>query len=265
MTTTTATHVSGAEHAALEARYQERVTALERDLVVARAEARRVREAGLELERSCEELKGRLRHLAALEQRKSESLLGLGQKLRAALGALRNGIDLLAHTGSDDERQRFAHGLVHEQIRELSRTVDDLLDVTRARGGVPDFQGGLRVLVVDDNSDAAMALGMLLDAASCAVETALSGRAALEKARAFQPDVVLCDIGLPDLTGFDVAEALRADERSRGALLVAVTGFGHDDVAGRVKQSGFDLHLLKPVDPDVLFDLLTGARKALSF
>lgn len=128
---------------------------------------------------------------------------------------------------------------------------------------VPDFRGGLRVLVVDDNSDAAMALGMLLDASSCVVETAFSGRTALEKARVFLPDVVLCDIGLPDLTGFDVAEALRADERTRAALLVAVTGFGHDDVAGRVRQSGFDLHLLKPVDPDVLFDLLAGARKTL--
>lgn len=119
------------------------------------------------------------------------------------------------------------------------------------------------MLVVDDNRDAAMVLGMLLDASSCVVETAFSGGVALEKARTFQPDVVLCDIGLPDLTGFAVAEALRADERSRDALLVAVTGFGHDDVAKRVRGSDFDLYLLKPVDPDVLFDLLAGARKAL--
>lgn len=136
--------------------------------------------------------------------------------------------------------------------------------VERSRTGIPDFGGELRVLIVDDNCDAAVALGMLLSASNCVVETAYTGRAALEKAHAFLPDAVLCDIGLPDVTGFDVAQSLRQDERCRGAMLVAVTGFGHDDVAGRVRESGFDLHLLKPVDPDVLFDLLVGVKKAVA-
>ena len=80
---------------------------------------------------------------------------------------------------------------------------------------------------------------MLLSASHCLVETTYTGRAALKKAKEFLPDVVLCDIGLPDVTGFEVAQELRKDERCRGAMLVAVTGFGHDDVAGRVRESGF--------------------------
>jgi two-component system, chemotaxis family, CheB/CheR fusion protein len=119
----------------------------------------------------------------------------------------------------------------------------------------------VKVLVVDDHVDAALALALLLEAAECAVQTAYTGASALERATAQLPHVVLLDIGLPDMTGLEVAARLRRDPRTQGALLIALTGFGHEEMIQRVKEAGFDLYLLKPVGPDVLFKLLASAQR----
>lgn len=181
--------------------------------------------------------------------------LGIGLTIVRQLVELHGGTIRVASDG-------LGHGSTFTVTLPLARGVRGER-VEPGPEGMPDFGCALRVLVVDDNCDAAVALGMLLSACRCVVETVYTGGAALEKAKSFLPDVVLCDIGLPDVTGFEVAQALRDDARCRGCMLVAVTGFGHDDVAGRVRESGFDLHLLKPVDPDVLFDLLAGAKKTV--
>jgi len=106
----------------------------------------------------------------------------------------------------------------------------------------------LRMLVVDDNTDAADALVMLLETAGHEMRTAYSGTAALQIAREFRPDVVLCDIGLPCIDGYTVAARLRSDPLFGATVLVAVSGWGTEEVKRRARNAGFDFHLVKPVE-----------------
>ena len=106
----------------------------------------------------------------------------------------------------------------------------------------------LRVLVVDDNKDAALTLGMLLQVKGHEVRTAHDGLAALEAAHAFRPQVMLLDIGLPGLDGYEVAKRLRQQAIFKGVLLVAMTGYGQEADRQRSLAAGFDHHLVKPAD-----------------
>src|ERR1051326_6650681 len=89
-----------------------------------------------------------------------------------------------------------------------------------------------------------------------------SGRAGIELARQMRPDVVLCDIGLPEISGFDVARALRADAATKDALLTAITGYRQSEDGRRATEAGFDRHLTKPVDFDDLIALLNSVPKS---
>jgi signal transduction histidine kinase len=109
--------------------------------------------------------------------------------------------------------------------------------------------GHRRILVVEDNPDAAATMRDFLELSGHEVQLAASGTDGVEAARQFHPEVVLCDIGLPGMTGFEVAEELRRDPATRSAKLIAVTGYGRDEDRQRSKEAGFDLHLTKPVDP----------------
>jgi signal transduction histidine kinase len=106
----------------------------------------------------------------------------------------------------------------------------------------------LRVLVVDDNKDAASSLAMLLQLKGHQVALAHDGPAALDAARAQRPEVVILDIALPGMDGYEVARRLRDEEGTRQALLVAMTGYGQEDDRSRSRQAGFNHHLVKPVD-----------------
>ena len=117
-----------------------------------------------------------------------------------------------------------------------------------------------RILVVDDNRDAAESLSMLLHARGHDVRVAYDGLEAVGAAIAFQPDVVLLDIGLPKLYGYDAARRIR-DARGDGVLLVAVTGWGQEEDRRRAKAAGFDHHLTKPVDPEAISRLIDGHRR----
>jgi signal transduction histidine kinase len=116
--------------------------------------------------------------------------------------------------------------------------------------------GVRRILVVEDNPDAAATMRDFLELSGHEVQLALNGTAGIEAARQFHPEVVLCDIGLPGMTGFEVAEELRRDPATRSAKLIAVTGYGRDEDRKRSKEAGFDLHLTKPVDPAQLRSVL---------
>jgi PAS domain S-box-containing protein len=123
----------------------------------------------------------------------------------------------------------------------------------------------LRVLVVDDNVDAADSLAVMLELHGHAVAVAHGGPAALEVAGRFAPDVVLLDIGMPGMNGYEVAERLRRDEAGGGRrlLLVALTGWGADEDKRRAMAAGFDHHLTKPVDPaglDAVLEAGAGRR-----
>ena len=116
----------------------------------------------------------------------------------------------------------------------------------------------LRIMVVDDYADAAESLMMLLQAEGHEVEIADCGLKAIEKAQAFYPQVVLLDIGLPDLDGYEVARRLRTLPETRDAILIALTGYGQTEDIARSKSAGFNHHLLKPLNYDKLSALLTA-------
>ena len=116
-----------------------------------------------------------------------------------------------------------------------------------------------RVLVVDDNEDAADSLAMLLSAHGDAVRTAYDGEQAIELESAFAPEVVLLDIGLPKVSGYDVARHIRA-ARGSSPLIVAITGWGQREDRERAREAGFDHHFTKPVDVDRLMELVDRER-----
>jgi signal transduction histidine kinase/CheY-like chemotaxis protein len=120
----------------------------------------------------------------------------------------------------------------------------------------PVHSDARKILVVEDNPDAGAMLRDFLELSGHEVELAASGADGLQAARSFHPEVVLCDLGLPGMNGYEVATALRKDPSTSSARLIAVTGYGRDEDRRRSKEAGFDLHLTKPVDPAQLQALL---------
>jgi CheY-like chemotaxis protein len=117
-------------------------------------------------------------------------------------------------------------------------------------------EAGQRVLVVEDNPDTANSLRKLLAHAGHEVRVALTGPDGVRAAREWPPDVVLCDIGLPGLDGFGVADELRRGESTAGARLIAVTAYGDDNTRRRAGESGFEHFLVKPADPSLILQLI---------
>ncbi len=119
-----------------------------------------------------------------------------------------------------------------------------------------------RILVVDDNKDSAASLSKMLELTGNEVRTAHDGLQAVEAARTFQPEVVLLDIGLPKLNGYDAARRIRALPGGQSMFLIALTGWGQDEDKRRSAEAGFNLHLVKPMDPAALENLLAGLHSA---
>jgi two-component system CheB/CheR fusion protein len=116
-----------------------------------------------------------------------------------------------------------------------------------------------RILVVEDNRDAADSLRMLLELMGHEVRVAHSGPEGVRAAQEWRPTIVLCDIGLPGMDGFAVAEELRTHPGTATTRLIAVTGYGHEDDRRHSREAGFDHHLVKPVDPEELQKVLLSA------
>jgi CheY-like chemotaxis protein len=115
-----------------------------------------------------------------------------------------------------------------------------------------------RILVADDNRDGAETMGMLLEIAGHEVRLADSGMSAIETAKDFEPHVVILDIGMPDIDGYEVARRIRRETWGASMLLIAVTGWGHAEDKRRALDAGFDHHMTKPVDPDALERLIVA-------
>ncbi len=113
-----------------------------------------------------------------------------------------------------------------------------------------------RVIIVEDNHDAAYTLRLLLELHGYEVRVACTGPEGVRLVQEWPPDVVLCDIGLPGLDGYGVAIALRQHPATAQARLIAVTAYGSDADRQRSHEVGFEQHLVKPVDPDALLELL---------
>jgi CheY-like chemotaxis protein len=118
----------------------------------------------------------------------------------------------------------------------------------------------LRVLVVDDNRDAADALSMLLATHGHETRIAYGGAAALEIAEEFQPETVFCDLGMPGMNGFEVATRLRRDRNRATPMLVALTGWGTDEDKRKTREGGFDFHVTKPITFEDVDRILSHVR-----
>jgi CheY-like chemotaxis protein len=114
-----------------------------------------------------------------------------------------------------------------------------------------------RVLVVDDNADAAESLAQIVELFGHSADVAHDGPAALARARAQPPDFVFCDIGLPGMSGYDVVRAMRGDAALRDVRVFAVSGYAQADDRRRAAEAGFDGHLPKPSDPDEIERILS--------
>ena len=126
----------------------------------------------------------------------------------------------------------------------------------------PTRQSGRRVMVVDDNRDAAESLAMLLGLQGHEVTVAHDGPSALELAQSFRPAAVFLDLGMPGMDGYEVARRLRRQPGLEGVVLAALTGWGQPEDRRRTAEAGFDHHLVKPPEPDVVQGLLAGLKSA---
>ena len=119
----------------------------------------------------------------------------------------------------------------------------------------------LRILIVDDNPDSTASLSMLLDMVGNETRTADDGLNAVIAAEEFLPDVVLLDIGLPKLNGYEACRRIREQHWGKNMVLVAVTGWGQDEDRRKSREAGFDAHLVKPIDYAALTQLLASIRR----
>ena len=113
-----------------------------------------------------------------------------------------------------------------------------------------------KILVVDDNHDSALSLAMMLSIMGHETRTAHDGESAVTSAQSFLPDVVLLDIGLPKLNGYEVAQRIRESSWGTSMFLIAVTGWGQDEDRQRSSEVGLNVHMVKPVEPSALEKLL---------
>ena len=121
-----------------------------------------------------------------------------------------------------------------------------------------------RILVADDNADAAESMGMMLRLMGNDVRTAYNGLEALEEAAAFRPNVVLLDIGMPHLNGYEAARRIRAETWGQDTLLIALTGWGQEEDKRRAAEAGFDRHFTKPVHPADVLNVIAQLKAAAS-
>jgi signal transduction histidine kinase/ActR/RegA family two-component response regulator len=183
---------------------------------------------------------------------RSQGGLGLGLSLVRRLVEMHGGT-VAAHSPGEGRGSTF---VVTLPLWDAPVTATP--GVPRAEAAEP--AQGLRVLVIDDNADAADALCMCLQAMGHAASAEYSGAAGLRAAQALRPDVVFCDLGLPDIDGRDVAARLRQDPAQRGVRLVALTGWGNLKDRQLCSRAGFDVHLTKPASADDIGRVLAMQR-----
>jgi signal transduction histidine kinase/ActR/RegA family two-component response regulator len=175
--------------------------------------------------------------------------LGLGLALVKSLVELHGG-RVAAYSDGAGEGSRFTVWLPR------CAAAEDLTDAAREGPCRAVASSALKVMIVDDNVDAAQSLALLLEAEEYCVSVEYDAHAALKRARLEAPDVLLLDLGLPEVDGYELARRLRNLPGTRNAVLIAVTGYGQDEDRRRSHAAGFDHHLLKPVDPTQLMALL---------
>jgi CheY-like chemotaxis protein len=173
--------------------------------------------------------------------------LGIGLTLTRSLVSMHGGT-VTAHSDGRGTGAEFRVRLPLPQVGSLP--------LPTATKRLPARGPARRVLLIEDNPDALEMLQGVLEMSGHHVEVASDGVAGLDLALTTRPDVALVDIGLPGLDGYQVAERLRAESSGRGIYLVAVTGYGRNEDRERAYRAGFDAHLIKPINPEMILEML---------
>ena len=182
----------------------------------------------------------------ALER--SHGGLGIGLSLVKRLAEMHGG-NVDAHSDGPGQGSEFIVRLPVLPVKE-----DPAADQFRSEIAPPALS--MRILVVDDNRDAADSLGTMLGMLGIDVRSAYDGEDAVRIAGEFRPSVMLLDIGLPKLNGYQACQAIRQQPWGRHMVIIAVTGWGQEDDKRKARDAGFDHHMVKPVDPRKLIELL---------
>jgi len=195
-----------------------------------------------ERNRLADELRQVAADLSEADRRKNEFLATLAHELCNPLAPIRNGLELMKLAGGHATTIEQVRSMMERQLTQMVRLVDDLMDVSR-------ITSSHHILVVDDNRDGADSLAMMLQIMGNETRTAYDGQEGLNMAGEFRPEVVLLDIGLPKLNGYEACRRIREQPWGKGVVMIAVTGWGQDDDRRRSHEAGFDHHMVKPVDP----------------
>jgi CheY-like chemotaxis protein/two-component sensor histidine kinase len=170
---------------------------------------------------------------------RSQGGLGIGLALVRSLLAMHGGTVRAESAGAD---------LGSTFTVRLPLAASAVQQAPAAESAEPPAERSRRILVVDDNEDAADLLRLVLEQAGYLTQTAYDGPSALTMVESFRPQIVILDIGLPGMSGYEVARALRQDARFAALALIALTGWGTPGDKQKAQEAGFDLHLTKPVD-----------------
>ena len=198
----------------------------------------------------------------------------LAHELRGGLAAIRQATQVARTAGASEDQIRWSQDVTVRQVDAMSLLLDKWVAVARPLPVAPappavldDPQEppperepppptGLRVLVADDSRDNADSFATLLAMSGHDVRTAYSGLEAVAVADVFRPQVLLIDIAMPGANGYEVARRIRSRSWGPTAVLIAITGWGHEDDRVKAAEAGFDHHLVKPVDLGHLEPLL---------
>ena len=201
-----------------------------------------------------------------IESRHANSLANIVHDLRSPLSSMVTGIEVLKLSLGDTQKAEKIVGMLERQTLEMARLLDGLVNTgpRTAKHGNPVSPAETpvaapaprKVLVVEDSRSAADILTLFFRMEGLDVRSAYLGEDGIQLAREMKPDVIFLDLGLPDLSGYEVAAKIREIPGGKQCFLVALTGRDEEDDRKNICEAGFDLHVVKPPEPGLLREVL---------